>query len=194
VFKRLAPVPVSFTQVRADKQQQGVLVSWKVDNESRIDHYEVEESADGVRFSRANSQAATGNNNSSVQYQWLDQQVNRGYNYYRIRSIGLAGETKISETVKVNITEAQPALISVYPNPVQADRQLKVNMVNTASGVYKLNLYNVQGQIIYSAQLNHGGGNSVYTLSLDPLLAKGQYTLDLTSDNNEKSTFKVIVN
>ncbi|HNP54626.1 MAG TPA: T9SS type A sorting domain-containing protein, partial [Ferruginibacter sp.] len=194
VFKRLAPVPVSFTQVRADKQQQNVLVSWKVDNEARIDHYEVEESADGLRFSRAANQVATGNNNSSVQYQWLDQQVNRGYNYYRIRSIGQSGESKISETVKVNFTETQPAMIAVYPNPVTEDRQLKVNMVNMATGVYKLNLYNVQGQLIYSSQLNHAGGNSVYTLSLDPMIAKGNYTLDLTTEKNEKSTFKVIVN
>lgn len=192
VFKQLAPVPVSFTSVKAEKVSNDIMVSWKVESESAIDHYEVEESADGRRFTKIGERIATGNNGSMVEYNWLDRQVINGYNYYRIRSVGFSGETKYSEIVKINISEITPPLITVYPNPVREDGNIQVSMNNVDAGNYVISVYNELGQLAYRKQINHAGNNSVYTINLGKVIAHGQYTLDLTGEKAGKKTFKII--
>lgn len=192
VFKQLAPVPVTFTQVKAERANQDILVSWKVENESQIDHYEVEKSADGRQFSKIGDRIATGNGGATVQYNWLDRQVLNGYNYYRIRSIGMTGEVKYSEIVKINIRSQAPAEYTVYPNPVRVDGTFQVSLDNAEAGNYVISLYNDLGQLAYRKQVSHSGGSSVYSFELGKGMAHGHYNLELKTENNEKRTFNLI--
>lgn len=191
VFKLLAPVPVTFTDIRADKQQKNVLVSWKVENEVNIREYAIEKSADGRNFTQVATKAATGNNGASVSYSWLDVQAAVGANFYRVRSLGQAGDTKISRVVKATI-EADPGMITVYPNPVKEDRLIQVSLTNMAKGVYQVSIINELGQTLMRKQLNHPGGNSVYPVRLLKGMAHGNYNLELTDENNSKTIFKVL--
>jgi len=192
VFKLMAPVPVSFTNVRAEKANEDILVSWKVENELAIDHYSVEKSADGRLFSEIGERIATGNQGSTVQYNWLDRDVINGMNYYRIRSLGLNGEVKYSEVVKLNVRDNSPSLISVYPNPVREDGMVQVSMNNVQAGNYVISLYNELGQVTYRRQQAHAGGNAVYTINLGKELSHGQYTLEVKGTDNSKTTFNLI--
>jgi len=192
VFKLMAPVPVSFTNVRAEKANEDILVSWKVENELAIAHYEVEKSADGRQFSEIGERIATGNQGSTVQYNWLDRDVINGMNYYRIRSVGMNGEIKYSEVVKLNVRDNSPSLISVYPNPVREDGMVQVSMNNVKAGNYVISLYNELGQVTYRRQQAHAGGNAVYSISLGKELAHGQYTLEVKGSDNSKTTFNLI--
>ena len=70
-------------------------MSWKVENESQIDHYEVEKISRWPPVHKIGDRIATGNGGATVQYNWLDRQVLNGYNFYRIRSIGMTGEVKL---------------------------------------------------------------------------------------------------
>ncbi len=49
-------------------------VTWKVQNETGMQQYEVEESADGVTFTKAATVAAA--NTGAGSYQWTDTNVN----------------------------------------------------------------------------------------------------------------------
>ncbi len=88
VFKQAAPVPVTFTSIRANKQDRSsIMVEWKVENELNIQHYELERSADGRNFSKVNEQAARGNGSgAALVYNWLDTNPLEGDNFYRVRS------------------------------------------------------------------------------------------------------------
>jgi hypothetical protein len=191
VFKLLAPVPVTFTDIRADKQQKNVLVSWKVENEVNIREYAIEKSADGRNFTQVATKAATGNNGASVSYSWLDVQAAVGANFYRVRSLGQAGDIKLSRVVKATI-EADPGMITVYPNPVKEDRLIQVSLTSMPKGVYQVSIINELGQTLLRKQLNHPGGNSVYPVRLSKGMAHGNYNLELTDENNTKTIFKVL--
>lgn len=193
VFRQLAPVPVTFTTVTATRQDKKVLVSWKVENELNIAQYVVERSKDGRNFNGITAETARGNGNGiTLQYSSFDNSPFIADNFYRIRSVGINGDLKYSNVVKVNMT-ADPAMITVYPNPVKADGLVKISLTNQPKGLYKINLLNVKGQLILTQSINHEGGNSVYELKMGTGLVHGNYLLNIISEANKvKTGFKIL--
>ena len=191
VFKQLDPVPVTFTSVRANKQDKNILVEWKVDNELNIHHYDVEKSADGQNFTKVHEEAARGTGAGSIQYSWLDTNPRDGDNFYRIRSVGISNNGKLSQIVKVRMDKV-PSAITVFPNPVPEDGILYVGLDNKPAGIYIVNIVNAEGQTISKKTLNHAGGNSVYNVTPEKRLAHGNYLVNITGDNNVNLTYKVV--
>lgn len=192
VFRQLGPVPVSFSSISAERQDKNILVSWKVENELNIHHYVIERSANGRTFNEIGTKVAVGTGNgASLYYSWLDQQTLTGNNFYRIKSVGNNGETKLSEIVKVNMAD-EPSSITVFPNPVKEDGVISLSMVNEPEGTYKVNLVNARGQVILRRTINHVGGNTVYTIKLNNTIAHGNYVLQVSEGNKVKSTFKIL--
>ncbi len=50
-----AVLPVSFVSVTATRNMNVILIEWQANNEINVDHYEVEGSEDGRRFSKPGS-------------------------------------------------------------------------------------------------------------------------------------------
>jgi hypothetical protein len=119
VFKQAAPVPVTFTSIRASKHDRNsIAVEWKVENELNIHHYELERSADGRNFSKVNEQSARGTGSgAALVYNWLDTNPLEGDNFYRVRSVGISGDSKLSQVVKVNMGKL-PSEITLYTQPL----------------------------------------------------------------------------
>ena len=192
IFKELAPVPVTFSSIRANRQRNDILVEWKVENELNIAHYDVEKSADGVSFNKVNETAARGNGSgAAIQYNWLDTNPFDGNNFYRVRSIGINSEVKLSQVVKVNMGKIPPA-ITVFPNPVREDGMLYISLANQPAGDYQLSLVNNMGQVMMKKTINHGGGNTVYSIQMGKYVAHGNYMLSISDPGNVKLVLKVI--
>jgi len=186
VFKPLAPVSVTFTDVKAEKQNKEVLVSWKVENEINIHHYVVEKSADGRNFTPVGTVSASSISN----YSWIDNQAFTGNNFYRIRSVELNGSMQISRVVKV-IFEIKPS-VSIYPNPVKDDRLVNVNFENMAEGLYKIRLISNIGQVVQTKSILHSGGNAIYQMVLSKKLAHGHFIVEINSPDNSKTNLKML--
>lgn len=187
IFKRSVPVPVTFIDVRAAWHNRDVQVSWDVANEENIQHYEVERSANGSSFGKVHVETATG----APSYHWLDTHPFAGDNFYRIRAVGIGGDIKYSEIVKVS-RDKKAAQITIYPNPVKEDGVLYVDMQNQEAGKYVVQLVNEAGQVIHTQHLNHGGGSSVYSLQLHQAVAHGNYLLKVGNGSAIKLSFKVV--
>ncbi len=180
-----------FTNVDAVRQDKNILVNWNVSDEEDIIAYEVEKSVDGNNFSKLNEQNAKTSGTGPAQYSWIDNNPVEGDNFYRIHSVGAYGESLRSKTVKVNIAKMPPS-ITVFPNPVQDDRTLYVNMTNKNAGTYTLVMTDSKGQQVMSQIINHAGGNNVYTIAMDKLKTHGSYLLTIAGDDLVKSTFKIV--
>ncbi|WP_446909669.1 hypothetical protein, partial [Klebsiella pneumoniae] len=81
--------------------------------EKNMKQYEIEKSADGRHFTVAATANAKSNNNSSVNYEWLDVNALVGNNYYRIKSIDINGQVQYSNIVKIVMGNGRPQ-ISIY--------------------------------------------------------------------------------
>jgi hypothetical protein len=175
VFKPLSTLPVSFTAFTATRQNDDIKVAWKVANEINIARYEVEKSTDGINFTSIATVAALGNSgNSILNYQLLDKNLQEGNNFYRIKSIGIAGEFNFSSIVKLAWLNSQPTTFAIYPNPVQ-NGLINLQMKNAAAGSYNVKIFNSSNQLIFSQQIQHTGANLVVKLKGNQVLLPGRY-------------------
>ena len=191
VFIKALPLPVKFTSISATQQNDAIAVKWMVENEINISKYEVEKSTNGVNFVKINTTIATGTNNSSTTYNFLDINPIQGNNFYRIRSYNQSGSFDYSKIVLVKLGKTG-AGISVYPNPVK-DNQIGIAFNNMEKGTYQFRLINELGQTMLARQLINTGGNSMVTFTPDHSLRAGIYQLEIIAPDNQHSTIKVIV-
>ncbi|HET7119147.1 MAG TPA: T9SS type A sorting domain-containing protein, partial [Hanamia sp.] len=188
VFRTLSAMPVTFTSITAVQKNADIEVDWKVENESGIQRYEVEESGDGNQFTQVTTVAPQ--NNGSGNYSWLDENAIAGYHYYRVRSVGKDGQVQYTQIVKVLIGKMD-ASFSVYPNPI-VNGNIHLAFKNEPAGVYGVRLLNSLGQVIVSKVINHGGGSSNEEINPDNRLAKGIYQLEVTKPDGNVEVMKVI--
>jgi hypothetical protein len=191
IFSAANPSPSGFTSVKAVAYGDDVMVTWKVSNELFIQKYEVEHSTDGVHFTKANSQVATGIIGSNAGYSWLHMNPVPGDNFYRIKSIGIAGDEKISDIVSLRIGKANPA-ITVYPNPVK-NHTIALQFTDMKKGIYRLRMFNTSGQLVLNRTVNHAGGTAMQTVVFDPGITKGNYRLEFIKPDNTKTTRAILI-
>jgi hypothetical protein len=177
----LAPVPVTFVDVKAVKVSKDVNVSWKVENEINIASYVVERSSNGITFTAIGNVLASG---TSV-YSLMDRQALSGNNFYRIKAIGIAGDIKYSRVVKVTF-EMAPS-ISMYPNPLSNDRTIHLSFKDMAVGNYAVKVVNSLGQSVMVKNINHTVTNAQYDITLDKNLAHGNYSIEIVDAKDQKT-------
>lgn len=178
------PLPVSFISIGANKVGAAVKVDWKVSAERGIKRYEVERSADGSKFATAGSVAATGNNNGTdISYAWMDVTPLTGTNFYRIKSVGVAGEVKYTNIVKISIGDVKPSF-TIAPNPVEGST-VNLQFKNQAAGRYSVRLLSNAGQIVFTTIAEHAGGNSTQIISLPVTIARGAYQIEIIAPDKK---------
>ncbi len=191
IFTLTTPLPVSFTSINAYQQNAAIAVDWKVTSQTNLLNYEIEKATDGVSFSTAATQAVIGVDGSDAAYSWLDLNPVTGDNYYRIRSMGVAGEIKYSNTVSVKIVKSN-AVINIYPNPATG-KTINLQFINMDKGYYSLRLLNIMGQVMFTQQFNHNGGNVIKSIVLGSKFVSGNYRMEITRPDNTKMTKNVFV-
>ncbi|UAY51277.1 hypothetical protein [Ferruginibacter albus] len=177
IFNGDNALPVTFTSVKAGKQQNKAAVQWNVENQTNIKEYIVERSADGKNFSQAAIVNAN-TNSSTTSYNWTDDASITGDSYYRIISVDLDGTTQNSQVVKVNFAAAVTATISVAHNPV-INGSIELLFSNSTAGQYTLNVYTPIGQLIQTNALNCTATNTKLDVPLSKQLSAGVYYLEV---------------
>lgn len=191
IFNKLRLVPISITHVDANRKEKNILVNWKVENETDIEHYEVERSADGRNFSKMQTKLPESNEGATVDYTSNDDSPLPGNNYYRIKAANRSGETQYSAVVKVAAVKAL-ASISVYPNPV-TDKSMAVSFVNQETGIYQVNLINEIGQVVMNKAIQVNGSNVTESITLGKELAAGKYQLQVIAENGKKTIQQLLI-
>lgn len=189
VFTQTATLPVSFTSIRASRKSNQVAVEWKVERELNIKHYDTERSPDGINFTKVNTTAAKGYNQSTG-YGWIDTRPEPGNNFYRIKSIGLDGATWYSEVVKVNEIDGGEGM-QVYPNPIE-NRIMNLRFIDKSKGMYSVMLSNNMGQAIVLKELKHAGGSSTHSIMLPSSVKTGTYQAEVQGEGTTV-TMKIFV-
>jgi len=172
--------------VEAYKKLNDIEVKWKVANELNIANYEIEKSIDGVRFEKIASHNA---GNISGLYTILDQNPVKGFNYFRIKSIGVDGQHQYSNVAKCWI-ESTNTIIAAIPNPIK-NNKIELSFVHAAVGKYNFKLYNNEGQLLVARNTSHKGGNATHTIQPGIILPNGVYSLKITHPSGKIQTIKI---
>ncbi len=192
VFKLLEAVPVSVTHISATRSaDKEITVNWKVENETNIEHYELERSNNGRNFSKIFNKAPHSNNGGSAVYEQVDNDPLPIDNYYRVKALGNSGQVQYSAIVKVGPAKSG-SYVSVYPNPV-VDKTLSIGFYNMPAAVYQVKLVNKLGQVMYNNLVPVTTGTEVKSLPLGKAVATGTYQLSILGANGTKTTQQVVV-
>ena len=186
VFSGASPLPVSFANISATKNTDGVAVQWSMANQSNIGSYNVERSDDGTNFSDIASTKATTASAYSIEDANIPTTATTMY--YRIKSIGNDGSTKYSSIAKLTIHNSHLTALTIFPNPVQD--KLNITFGTATNGTYKVRIITVAGV----EALNKAGiAANANTISIDASsLASGLYMIELTDAKGNKQLEKFV--
>ncbi|RYZ29936.1 MAG: CHRD domain-containing protein [Chitinophagaceae bacterium] len=87
--------------------------------------------------------------------------------------------------IKGGLDEITKNTITAYPNPI-VNKNISLMFDNKAAGQYNVTIVNSIGQVVLRKAIQHAGGTSLQTLTLDKMLTKGTYQLKI--EGKETST------
>jgi hypothetical protein len=152
-FKEAVVLPLNRIQLYARQKTEGQIeILWSGVSGSNVKKYELERSNDGIHFLLIHSTFVDINASGETwKYQFCDIQPFDSVNFYRLKSISIAGIVQYSDIVKiVNVKTVQ---ISVYPNPVLSN---KINLWfrNQPQGKYIFELNDINGQLLLKKKID----------------------------------------
>lgn len=178
VMKASNALPTTFLSVAASAKNSGIEVTWSTANESNMNGYEVEESIDGVNFTKAFVVSAK--NTATNTYNCFDATVVNGNKYYRIKAIEKSGASKYSNVVKVKVGD-KTSEFAVYPNPVKGGI-VNLQMNNVEKGSYTIRIFNNLGQEVASKNILYTGGSVTQTIDLGKSITAGSYRMQISNE------------
>jgi len=143
---------ISFTGIYAGNQVQ---LQWEVQETAGNDHFEIEQSADGINFSQAGllkpGDAVVAGGNQLYHFSFSN--PSGGDHFYRIRQVDKDGTPSYSKTIKLAVGDAVSGL-RLQTNPVTA----QVVLVNQRQAlIQRLQLTDMKGRILVSRTVNSAG-------------------------------------
>ena len=136
---------------------KSVKIIWKTDEESGINHYEIERSTDGANFNSIN-RVSSRNSTIPAEYSGEDIAPATGNNYYRLKIVNQDGKIEYSRIVKLKFK-------GNFTDNLQITRQGNEVLINNQSASVKnvsIGVYTASGQKLFSQQkLLSAGVNSL---------------------------------
>ena len=147
--ENLAPLPVEFLDFRAFKNNNHskVFLEWETASEDNSDHFIIEKSDDGAVFYEIGRVDAAQNSTTIQFYSAVDNQPNKGNNYYRVQQVDQDNIMNFSQLVNVFIND-QTDIPVVYPNPVKD--VLRVHSKSLTGQEVYVKILDINGKCLYS--------------------------------------------
>ncbi|TKK68614.1 hypothetical protein FC093_10870 [Ilyomonas limi] len=188
VLQNSVVLPVTFSSAKAYAKGKTVQVEWKVANETEVQYYEIEKSANGTSFTKAGEVKATG----AISYSFNDATPFDGDSYYRIKSVDKSGKTTYTTVMPVTISNNAVSSLRIYPNPLKG-KSFQIQFSNKTAGTYRLELVSSSGKQLFTQNVHYNGGTATFTVQLKNALASGLYFVKATAADGTTEVIKAIV-
>jgi trimeric autotransporter adhesin len=178
VHTGLYVLPVTFIKTDAKNINDINYVNWIISEPENIDHFVVERSADGIRFTIAANLPAEQN---KTQYQFTEIFTSSGKTYYRIKAVLQNGSLLYSRILTLSKPERDTTL-NIFPNPANDKLYFEYDTGN--SSVIDIFVVSFDGKTLYhDTRLVMANGNNVINVQF---LRAGNYILRIVDSNNGK--------
>ena len=171
------PLPVTWLNFTATRQQKDILLDWKTTAETANQIFEVERSANGINFSKIGTVPANSLLQSVNSYSFRDQQPLSGHSYYRIKQVDANGNFTYSKVVQM---KAENGTMLIMENPVRTQLNLKFNEAMVGG---RMQVADASGKMVYQGVIKVG----LTSISVSHL-PRGVYYLKAT---NKEGTSQV---
>ena len=184
-------LPITLNNFTGKYIGENIGLQWQASLVPGVLAFEVErKGAGGMEvFEKIGMVSYNQNDIASQNFNFVDQHILSGINYYRLKIVYQNGTIQYSNTINFLKNRVENSY-SIYPNPATESLfiEFKLNKVNN----YVITLSNMKGQVLQ--QINHSTALSpIATLNRKKWLSAGIYVLTiLNSNSKEVVTQKVI--
>lgn len=188
-----SPLPVELTSFSATLKDKEVLLNWSTATEVNNYGFDVERKNlhlnpfQGGDFEKIGFIEGHGNSNSPKSYEFVDESVMYGKQYYRLKQIDNDGSFEYSDVVEVDVPTLQDYAIleQNYPNPFNPETKIRF-MVNDNIRV-SLKVYDEIGSEIAEIFNDKVEPGKIYDVNFSGLyLSSGVYFYSLILKRPEK--------
>jgi G8 domain/Right handed beta helix region/Secretion system C-terminal sorting domain len=145
-FGTSAPLAVELLDFKSKNTEGGNLLTWTTASEKNNAGFDIEASADGVRFEKIGFVKGNSTTNFKHTYDFLDKTPPlSNLTYYRLQQIDFDGTKKVSATISIQKNTTSKGL-KVYPNPT-AQSEISVEWSNYTEG--GIEVVNAIGQTVF---------------------------------------------
>ena len=175
------PLPVelvSFTGKAIDKGNQ---LNWETANEFNNKGFDVQKSNNGKDFENIGFIEGNGTSTTTHNYELLDEFVQRGTSYYRLKQIDFDENFQFSEVITIDnqvIDDARQ--VKIYPNPV-------VDYITIENVEGTVTIHNTAGVLVKQFTIT----DDKERINLSSL-SKGTYLLRFETANGKSFTRKIV--
>lgn len=168
------PLPVNITSFTGTVVSNNGQLTWVSEKETNGRYFVVERSVTGIDFDSI-GRVDSKNAQMAYTYQYKDQSMSVGNNYYRIRHVDLDNAVYYSKTIVLNSTSTgNSGSMQVYPNPAVATLNYSITSEKACSVV--LQVYNTSGVMVLTSRVQLIAGTSQQSFSIAGLYS-GHYFL-----------------
>jgi hypothetical protein len=181
-FNYTVLLPLSTIHFAAAINNNQAALSWNTQNETDLNNYTIERSADGIHYTAIAVVAAKNTNTASYQQADNIAGVIASRLFYRLRINDDAGSFKYSNVIVVKLSGTKINLSS-YPNPFIST--INVQVYADAKNTIQVNLFDGTGRVVRSLNSTVQPGNNFITIDQLSNLPKGMYIIEVNSGSTK---------
>ncbi|MDH5399053.1 MAG: hypothetical protein OEX02_12960, partial [Cyclobacteriaceae bacterium] len=172
------PIILLYFNATVDEAKRAVKLDWASYEEVNFDHFVLERSSDGLKFSEIGRINGGGWSQDVISYSFLDISPIHGRAYYRLRSVDFDGYEEIFIIKRIDYLQELP-VFSVFPNPVTGSK-IEVKF-SVDPGVYgRLLVFNSVGEKVYTIPLSQG----IFSYQIHNITQKGFLYFSVSMSDN----------
>jgi hypothetical protein len=175
-------LPVELLYFNAVMDHGVVKLNWATAVEINNDFFTIERTPDGKVYSIAGYVGGSGNSNSYLSYNSVDETPLKGISYYRLRQTDFDGKFSYSKVVSVETASENP-LTLLYISPDQNKNSLQYQFSYTGEKPLLVEVIDVLGKTVYSSQISADNNSQVLNTDLSGL-SKGVYVFKVSDGMN----------
>ena len=175
-------LPVELVHFSATPIDDAVALKWQTSYEINNAGFYVEYSTDARNWNALTFVAASMDNNSVFDYEFLHQEPIKGVNYYRLKQVDLDGTFDYSNNIAVRLENQQN--VQVYPNPIEEAAQLYLESDHASS--ITILVVDAAGKEVITETANLEKGANTLSLSMSEW-ETGIYYLQIVQPEGTKT-------
>jgi len=153
-------LPIKLVNFKAQQIGNQVSLEWSSASETNTDHFEIESSTDGQKFTSIGIISATGNTQTGKKYGFIVANSIQGITYFRLKCIDKNGFFSYSTIKSLYVQSSNNKQISVYPNPVKAGKDINLNYVSAVTVNATFQIVDALGNTLLSTTQQIGEGTN----------------------------------
>ncbi len=180
-------LPVEWQYFRVVKSADQADLQFATSLEINNSHFIIQKSIDGNRYYDIGQVEGSIDSREVNEYSFIDNDLEVGMNYYRIKQVDLNGASSHSVVRAIDHHEVEP--ISVFPNPVGLNNPV-LNIKNIQEEDSRIRIYNTLGSLIKEIKIQDNLRTDNLSIDLSNLDA-GAYILQV-GQNRKSILFNIV--